>query len=459
MIDVALAVLILIVAGLPLGYALTRAVPLALVVAPIAGAAVATAAVLLMLAFTGPLVAWFIPVYALTFALAWRLRHRPRLPLSGWRDALLVSVPLVPPLLPLAAKPVGTDAHLIWWLHAGWFTHGGDYAREAISNPILGFTHPDYPPLASAPVALVWELLGIRTFYPAHLVTGFLTFSAIAMVVYAVRVATARGPALLSWPAAIAAGYAAWTPFWRSPTDGFSDAMCACAFAAAAVLILLARPAPGQLTLAVFLASTAALMKNEGVSLVAALALVATVKYRRELRRAAPLWIPLGVTAVWSVTARLLHAKTDVLAAGSFSALLHGDPAILGRLPDIYASFTDRIGWLAVLTIAAAVLGNVLLRQRRAELDLGADGWLWVIAALHTAGLVLIYTVTPYDLGWHLRTSIDRVTIVLAVLACASAACWAVTALTPLLTAIRPTSTVQPDPPVPALAPTNPRST
>ncbi|MFF5225288.1 hypothetical protein [Dactylosporangium sp. NPDC000521] len=459
MTDVILAVLILVAAGLPLGYALTRAVPLALVVAPIAGAAAAAAAVLLMLAFTGPLVAWFVPVYALTGALAWRLRHRPRVPVSGWRDALLVSVPLVPPMLPLATAPVGTDAHLIWWLHAGWFTHGGQYARDAISNPALTFSHPDYPPLASAPVALVWELLDIRTFYPAHLVTGFLTFSAIAMVVYAVRVATALGPALLSWPAAIAAGYAAWTPLWRSPTDGFSDAMCACAFAAAAVLILFARPAPGQLTLAVFLASTAALMKNEGVSLVAALAVVGTVKYRRELRRAAPLWIPLGVTALWSVTARLLHAETDVLASGGFSALLHGDPDTLDRLSLIATKFADRIGWLALLAVAAAVLGNALLRRQRAELDLGPDGWLWAIAAMHTAGLVLIYTVTPYDLLWHLRTSVDRVTIVLAVLACASSACWGVTALTPLLTAIRPDPTVQPDPPVPALTSTYPRST
>lgn len=54
----------------------------------------------------------------------------------------------------------------------------------------------------------------------------------------------------------------------------------------------------------------------------------------------------------------------------------------------------------------------------------------WAVTVLHTAGLILIYWVTPYDLRWHLNTSIDRVTIALAVLGCASAACWAVVALT-----------------------------
>ncbi|MDG6107386.1 hypothetical protein Daura_50020 [Dactylosporangium aurantiacum] len=426
-----LAVLVLLVAGLPLGYAFTRAVPLALVLAPVAGAAVATAAVLLMLAFTGPLLLWFVPVYLATGYLAWRLRDRPRLPVSRWRDAALTALPLVPPLLRLGTEPVNWDTHLIWWLHAGYFTQGGDFARESIGNPVLVFSHPDYPPLASAPVALVWQLLGIRDFYPAGFVTGFLNWSAIAMLVYAVRVATVRGRPLLSWPAAIATGYAAWTPLWVIPTAGFSDAMCACAFAAGAVLVLFARPWPGTLPLALLLLSASALMKNEGLSLVVALALVGTVRWWRDRRRAALLWLPVGVAGIWSVTARLLGAETDVLAGGRFSALLHGDADTLGRLPMIIEFMAGRVGWILLLTLAAALLGHLLLRRARAGLELGADGWLWAVTAVHTAGLIFIYLITPYDIHWHLSTSVDRVVIAVAVLACASAACWGVTALTP----------------------------
>lgn len=431
MISTVLAVVILLAAGLPLSYALTRAVPLALVLAPIAGAAVATVGVLLMLAFTGPLLLWCLPVYAVTVLLAWRLRDRPRLPSSGWRDALLMTLPLVPPFLRLGTEPVNWDTHLIWWLHAGYFTQGGDFARSSIGNPVLVFSHPDYPPLASAPVSLAWQLLNLRDFYPAAFVTGFLTFSSVAMLIYAVRVATSRGHALLSWPAAIAAGYAAWTPAWLIPTAGFSDAMCACAFAAGAVMLLFARCSPGMLAMILLLLSSSALMKNEGLSLVAALALVGTAKFwRTDRRRAALIWLPVGVAGIWSVTARLLGAETDVLAGGRFSALLHGDADTWGRLPMILDFMAGRVGWIILITIAAAILGHLFLRPTRTALDLGADGWLWAVTAIHTGGLILIYLITPYDIHWHLSTSIDRVTIALAVLSCASAACWGVAAMT-----------------------------
>ncbi len=446
MIQTLLAVLVLIVTGLPLSYALTRAVPLALVLAPIAGAAVATVAVLLMLACTGPLLLWFVPTYLLTGVLAWRLRHRARLPSSGWRDALLATLPLVPPFLRLGNEPITWDTHLIWWLHAGYFTQGGDFARAAIGNPVLVFSHPDYPPLASAPVALVWRLLDIRDFYPAAFVTGLLTFSSIAMLVHAVRVATARAHPLLSWPAAIATGYAAWTPLWIVPTAGFSDAMCACAFAAGAVLLLYARPFAGMLPLALFLLSAAALMKNEGLSLVVAMALVGTVRFRHDRRRAALLWLPVGVAAIWSVTSRLLGASTDVLAGNRLSALLHGDADTLSRLPLILSAMAGRVGWIVLLTATAALLGHLVLRRARAGLGLGGDGWLWAVTALHTVGLILIYWITPYRIQWHLATSVDRVTIVIAVLACASAACWGVTALTPPVSAPSPSPLSAPAP-------------
>src|SRR5262249_56301949 len=78
---------------------------------------------------------------------------------------------------------------------------------------------------------------------------------------------------------------------------------------------------------------------------------------------------------------------------------------------------------------AAALLGPLVLGRRRRDVGLGGDGWLWAVAALHWAGLTVIYMASPMDLHWLLSTSVDRVMIVFAVLACASAACWAVAAL------------------------------
>jgi hypothetical protein len=424
------AVLLLLVAGLPLAWAFTRALPLAVVLAPVAGAAVSAAAVLLMLAFRGPLLLWFAPAFLGSVALAWLLRAKPPVPHGSWRDALLLTVPLVPPFLSVFRQPVGWDAHLIWWLHAGYFGEGGDFARDAIGNPALVFSHLDYPPLASAPVALVWQLLDVRTFFPAAIVTGAVTMSSVAMVVYAVRHVTAAGPALVSWPVAIGVGYAAWSPQWEGPTAGYSDAMCATAFAAGAVLVLFGGALADRrlLPLALLLLSASSLMKNEGLSLVLALAVVGTVKHRREWRQAAWGWLPVGVAGIWSVTTRLLGARNDVLTGGRFGALLHGDPDTLGRFPLIMTKMYDRIGPVTLLALLAAVLGPLFLRRRRQSLGLGGDAWLWAVLGLHWAGLTLIYLITPNDIRWHLLTSIDRVTIVIAVLACASVACWTVTA-------------------------------
>ncbi|WP_432993467.1 hypothetical protein [Dactylosporangium sp. CA-233914] len=428
-----LAVALLVAAGLPLSYSLTRTIPLALVFAPVAGAAVATAAILLMLAAGGPLLAWFAPVYLLTGFLAWRLRRAGPAPHGSWLDGALLTVPLLPPLLQIFQQPLLWDAHLIWWLHAGYFAEGGSFARDSVGNPALIFSHPDYPPLASAPVALAWRVLDLRDFYPAAMVNGALTLSSIAAVVYAVRRVTSAAPAVWSWLAAIAVGWSAWSPLWIVPTAGFSDAMCATAFAAGAVLLLFDREPfdRRRLPLTLLLLCCAALMKNEGQSMVVVLAVVATLRHRRQLRRVAWVWLPVAVAALWSLVARLLGAQTDVLAGGHFGDLLHGDPTIAGRIPTVFSTMAGRVDRVVVLALAAAVLGAVLLRRRRAAFGLGADPWLWAVTAGYWLAVALIYVVTPNDLHWHLSTSVDRVMVAVVVLSCASTACWAVVALSP----------------------------
>jgi hypothetical protein len=355
-------------------------------------------------------------------------------PHGRWADAALLTVPMLPPFLEIFRQPVVWDAHLIWWLHAGYFAQGGAFARGAVGNPALAFSHPDYPPLASAPVALAWQALGGPAFYPAAFVNGAVTLAGIAALVYAVRLVTAAGPALWSWLAAIAAGYSAWSPLWIVPTAGFSDAMCATAFAAGAVLVLFT-PAPlaGRVRpLTLLLLCAAAMTKNEGQSMVLALAVVATVRGRRDWRRTGWAWLPVAVAAGWLITARLLGAQTDVLAAGRFADLLRGDPAVLDRAPLVLSTMAGRVARIVPPALAGAALGWVLLRRRRRALGLGGDPWLWAVAALYWAALTLIYVVTPYDLHWHLSTSVDRVMIAVVVLSCASAACWAVVAVSPL---------------------------
>ncbi|GAA2366236.1 hypothetical protein [Dactylosporangium salmoneum] len=430
MITCVLGVLLLAAAGLPLGFALTRSWPLALVFSPLTGAAVAVAGVLLMTWCTGPLLLWVAVAFLFTVWLAWRLRRLAPLAHGRWSDALLLFVPLIPPYLMLGQEPMGWDAQLIWWMHAGYFAQGGEFTRLATGNLSIGFGHQDYPPMGSAAVALVWKALGTREYYPAAIVTGVVTMAASATVVYAVRAVTAKAPALVSWPAAIAVGLSAFSPLWIVPTAGFSDVMCATAFAAGAVLLLFGSDPFGRRTLPLilFLLCSAGLMKNEGQSMVIALALVGSVKYRRNIRHVGWVWLPVAVSGIWSVTARLLGATTDVLTGGRFGKLLHGDPDTVGRFKPIFSTMYHRVDQILLFALAVVVLGLLFLRRRRREFGLEHDLWLWAVVGLYWGAVTLIYMITPNDLKWHLGSSVDRVVICAVVLACASAACWAAVA-------------------------------
>jgi hypothetical protein len=432
-----IAVVVLVVAGLPLAWALTRSVPLAVVVAPLAGAVVSTVAVLLMLALRGPLVPYFLGVFAASVAAAWLVRRAAPVPGSGWREVLLLAVPLVPPFL-LLQEPLGWDVHSIWWLHSAYFAQGGDFATAAIGNPALqSFSHPDYPPLASAPVAVVWRLLDSSSFRPALAVNVAVTYSVTVMLAYAVRRVTAAAPALVSVPVALGAACAAWYPDWTAATMGYSDVMCGAAFVAGAVLLLLPRD--------VVLLGSAALMKNEGTTLVLAFAVAGTVRYRRDRRRLVACWLPFAAAGVWSVATRLLGVDNDLMAGGRFSALVRGDAETWGRLPVIQSQMAAQVRPVVAAALLAAVLGALFLRTRRGRLGIRSDGWIWALFAAQWAVLTLIYLVTPYDVRWHLMTSVNRVTIVFGMLACVSAACWVAVALAPAGVAPR----VAPDHPGP----------
>lgn len=199
----------LLVGGFPLAYALLRSPYLAVLLAPLVSALLSTAAVILMLLAGGPLVLWLALVLPAAAALAWWLLRRPGepVPYGGWSSALLTALPLLPPLLFVLEPAVRWDPHSIWWLRAGYLSHDGGYAREAIGSAGFVFSHTDYPPLASAPLAAVWSVAE-PDFRTAQAVGILIGFSAIAMLVHLMRRVLAfarprspgRSPSGSAWP-------------------------------------------------------------------------------------------------------------------------------------------------------------------------------------------------------------------------------------------------------------------
>jgi len=311
-------------AGLPLAYAVTRRLPLALLLTPICSALLASAAVMLMLLVGGSLRVWLAGAIALECAavapLLMRRRARTPLPHGGWPDAAWLALPVLPPFLLTLRSPDQWDAHSIWWLHAALFVEGPGTARPALASPVFLFSHTDYPPLASAPVAAVWAVLPRYDFRVAQLVSIALAFSAITMLAYAVRRVTEAAPVLVSRLAAAGVALAAWSTEPSAVGTGMSDPVWSAAFTAGAVLLLLGGAGGrAEPTLPLLLLGTAALTKNEGFVAVAIVAVLVTL---RERGRARTVWLPVAAGLAWALLARHLGATSDLRILPA-RALLH----------------------------------------------------------------------------------------------------------------------------------------
>jgi hypothetical protein len=448
-----IAVALVVAAGLPLAFALTRSVLLAPLLAPLITALTAAIAVMIMLAVGGNLLLWLVPLLIVQYAVAFMLLRCPGAPARhrSWLDVVWIVVPLLPPFLLVFAPPIQWDAHSIWWLHAAYFTQGSEVSRHYLSQPLyVAFSHTDYPPLASAPVAAVWNLLPGYNYYVAQFTSAVVTFSAIAVLSYAVRTVADRAPATISRLAGACVAIAAWAIAPTAVAGGLSDPLWSAAWTAAAVLLLLREDPFARPVLPILLLCVAALTKNEAFVMVVTLAALVTLRERRNLRRASLVWLPVAVGAAWAVLARYLGARSDITTEGRYSALLQGDPAVWDRLPMTMSELWTRIGVLIAFALGVAVLGGLFLRRRRREMGLGSDLWLWGAALVYFVSLTSTYLTSTHPLLWYLWTSVTRVTLPLVLLACSSAVCWGVVALS---RSRRPSADPSPaDSPAPSLA-------
>ena len=56
---------------------------------------------------------------------------------------------------------------------------------------------------------------------------------------------------------------------------------------------------------------------------------------------------------------------------------------------------------------------------------------MWAVVVIYGATLVITYVVSPYDIAWHLGTSIDRVLVLVVMVLSATNASWFLVAVAP----------------------------
>lgn len=300
-------------------------------------------------------------------------------------------------LFATAARPWEWDFWAIWGLKAKESFLARGFAIEFLSRPDNVFSHPDYPPLISlvydtdAIIAGGWDDRWLGAVSVAFSVALLLVMrdelerQAKSAVVGAVGTFALTGAACLPW-------------------IGLGDGPLVAAATAGLVLVSrgLRMNAPRPIVAGSLLVGVATLAKNEGTTLVLAM-VVASLLVRRQ--RWAFVALPASLVMMpWMLVRAFATAPTYLLQGGfveRVSARL-ADPVDL--LWNLAQGRVEKGGLWIVLALLLLLVPD--LKRREA--------FLLAVIGLQSLAFVAVYAGTHYDLAWHVRTSLDRVTAQLA---------------------------------------------
>jgi hypothetical protein len=353
--------------------------------------------------------------------------------LSNWFHRLLMASLAISILAALYATVLralahphgdGWDAFAIWNLHARFFSVGGSHWRDGFSA-LIPWSHSDYPPLVPAAIAHVWSYIGHDDpIFPAIISLVF-TFATLGLLVSAV--ATLRGIT----SAAMAGVALASTPFFiEQGAAQYADIPLSFFFLASISLLhLYQQRCPqihdgsptGLLVLAGAAAGFAAWTKNEGLLVLFAFLLpqIAFFAWRRrppstKLRFNSVHELVMLLMAIAPFFLLIAWFKHSIAPAGDLffgsETMIHKilTPGRYWAILRWYAKEFFRFGgWVVPTTILFLALGFLSPSSgiRRQSTSFRSSV---LTLALTLCGYFAVYVITPNDLYWHLRFSLNR---------------------------------------------------
>ena len=415
---------------------------------PLAGSVIGAVAAICSIVVTGTIFQWFVgwSVIAGVVSLGVLATHRdpgdaPKgkwlgvHPLGGIGALVLLAV-VAWTLRSLRVPNVGFDTRAIWMLHARWLTHGHAYAHAAIVNPFLVLSHPGYPPLISAAMALSWEVTGNSTDRVAVITVALLNACALFVAAWGIVEAARRGVVRLNLDrqrqhliiglsvlVAVLTILVTGGVLGTFATNGYADPLWSLTAVGAVVWGLALPPSSSGLGVAALLVLVAGLTKVEGTAVAMIIVVVLTARLLGYGRRRGRLVLTglAGLVAllVWPLATLVMGVPNDPSLRGS------REGSLLNRAHRTLSAAGPHLE-VVLLALACGVAGFLLLRQVRSRLGLGNDLWAWI--ALVGAVLVLggAYVFGPGNVELWLDTSVNRTTIFVALLGWWIVAVWAV---------------------------------
>jgi hypothetical protein len=335
-------------------------------------------------------------------------RRRPGRPPAGQmlQESLLIILAAAP-ALQLRRLPVDWDARSIWLFHSRWFYAGGRFLQGALGNPAFVFSHADYPPLVPATVGTFWRLTGRIDLALGQELIAVLNICVLALLAVAfTRLVRDRAGSALPAVAGALAMVGALGIGGIYFANGYADLLWATAAAAAVLYLLIAHPETTNTALGLVTVSIAGLTKNEGLAAAMVVLALAAVRHRRSRSALGGLGGCGVLMLAWPVLARAHGASPDLVPGR-----ILGGPAIGPRLVMISQAARPFVFPVLIPALICAVVGWALFRQVRSDGGLAGPVWAWAAIGGAVASLMGAYLASPYDLRWHLRTSIDRTTI------------------------------------------------
>ncbi len=308
-----------------------------------------------------------------------------------------------------AAEPYGGwDGWAIWNLHARLILRGGEAWPAMLEAAPLAWSHLDYPWLVSASVARAWAMTGAETSAAPAWISVAFAWATVGTLVGALWSVGSR--CLAGVAGAVLLG----TPFFVTlGANQHADVPLGGFVLATVTLLALAHrwgaAARSLWALAGAMAGFAAWTKNEGLLFVVAIgALVAVGLFRiRDGRAAGAFFGTLGVTLLPLLYFKLSLAPRNDVLAGSLPAwsaavfeLERHRQILAAGWRDVRAFGEWRITPLVFMALTCVGRGpRRWVREDR--LAVGAVG-------LVALGYYAVYLITPWNLQWHLDTSLVR---------------------------------------------------
>jgi len=306
------------------------------------------------------------------------------------------------------------DAWGIWNSRARFIFRGNEQWRGAFSG-ILHWSHPDYPLLVPGVIARCWKYIGDDPTIIPILISALFTLSTAGLLISSILMFRDKSQALLAGMILLG------TPlFIIGGASQYADVPLSFFILSSMVLFCFKdfdeENRFGLLVLAGMMAGLAAWTKNEGMLFLVAAAIahfvsVILTKNPRDYLRESCAFV-IGVAPVLAI---ILYFKTQIAAAtdlfvGQSSEVLFQRLIEPSRYLAVGAAFIKRLFWFGNGLFMMLILYRILVGENLQKIKAFKTNVIMQIITLSLMfiGYFLVYVITPFDLPWHLSTSLNR---------------------------------------------------